>query len=89
MKLSELLTDESKWTKGAFARTKSGVGLWNGSSPNAVCWCLSGALQVCDARSETKQKIREHLKIDFIPAWNDAPERTFDDVKNLLTELNL
>ncbi len=44
MLLSELLT-EATWTKGTFARDKKG-GCVDPKSPDAVCWCLSGAFRV-------------------------------------------
>ncbi len=43
MKLSQLLSDKSKWTKGCSARNENNqpVHLY---SPDATCWCLAGAV---------------------------------------------
>jgi hypothetical protein len=49
VKVRELLSDESKWTKGAYARDADGNDLYLSGvdSPNASCWCLDGALHRC------------------------------------------
>lgn len=39
-----LLSDPSRWTKGAFARDASGHNTMP-SAGNAVCWCLNGAVR--------------------------------------------
>jgi hypothetical protein len=39
----ELFQDKSKWTTGEFARDNSGYSM-SFDSPDAVCWCLHGAL---------------------------------------------
>ena len=97
MKMKELLDSEEKWTKGTYARDKRGKGI----SPicsNAVCFCLLGAIEKCYS-SEKKEnldyavisKIRRHLNLrtGTIACWNDAPERTFEEVKSLVEELDI
>lgn len=87
MKIKDLLTDESKWTKNTFARNEEG-------SPTILqqgtCWCLLGGVRFCylDGQ-ETETKIRDKLNVDSIALWNDAPERTFSDVKKLVEELDI
>lgn len=44
LKTRELLANESHWTQGTLARTKSG-GTSSPSSDYAASWCLSGALR--------------------------------------------
>ena len=39
----ETLSDPTRWTQGAYARSASGRRLWF-ESPSAVCWCAYGAL---------------------------------------------
>ena len=39
----ELLTEQSRWCRGAFARSVGGVHV-HPMSPQAVCWCAIGAL---------------------------------------------
>ena len=46
MKIRELFNNESKWTKGYYARTKIGE-LCGVQSEDAVCWCLQGARYKC------------------------------------------
>lgn len=40
----ELLSDPSRWTRGAYARDAEG-NYANASGPNAVCWCAVGAFE--------------------------------------------
>ncbi len=46
MTLQELFADESRWTKGQFAKTKTGIQT-SAFDPNAVCWCLAGGVAKC------------------------------------------
>ncbi len=89
MKIKDLLTDESKWTTRYCARNVKGKSVL-ARNPEAVCWCLFGALIKCydhggffDQEELIKTKVH-----DFI-AWNDAPERTFEDVRKLIEELDI
>ena len=91
MKIRELLSDETKWTKGAFARTKDDVEIHSVSS-YAVRWCLLGAMNKC-------YRDRAPLVMKSVEAtcggsmnlveWNDAPERTFAEVKALVDKLDI
>lgn len=45
MKLRELFSDESKWTKGDYARNAAGESV-EVMSPAATCFCLSGAIEL-------------------------------------------
>lgn len=42
--VKNLLSDETKWTQGHMAEDKHGESVAS-DDENAVCWCLSGALQ--------------------------------------------
>lgn len=96
MKIQELLSDESKWTKGEMARNIDGdqVGYDN---PTAVCWCLLGAINKCypyEKRETIRQKIFNFINDSLlcekgITGFNDSPKITFSDVKNLITELDI
>jgi len=46
MKVSELLSDRSKWTQGASARDKHGD-ICDPEDPAACKWCFVGALYHC------------------------------------------
>lgn len=81
-----LFSGPDKWTKGAYARDSHGTTV-DPQSKHAVQWCLSGALwkesSGFDAGTSCFFAIREYIGISII-IWNDAPERTFDDVTALL-----
>ena len=96
MKVKELLTDESKWIKEWFAMSERGRYV----PPNsrlACKWCLRGAIRRCyevvdnlytDNVVDVEQKVVNVIGMS-IPKWNDAPERTFADVKKLVEELDI
>ena len=91
MKVKELYTDPSKWTKNAFARTKDGTPCYS-SNPDAFSFCLSGAVGFCyidnlDEQAEAFTKLKR--KIFSVWNWNDHPDRTFDEVKQLVNELDI
>ena len=93
MKIKELFTDSSKWTKGSLARDKNGD-LTSYYSSDAVCFCLHGAIYKCyedfgDKSSIITNKIRKEIKRYSISGWNDAEERTFEEVKNLVEKLDI
>lgn len=95
MKVRELLTDKSKWTKRAFARTKEG-GATNVSDTNATCFCLVGALLKCyNDDNEFSYNLNRlnmvviKLGTPSISLWNDSPNRTFEEVKQLVEELDI
>lgn len=49
MKISELLSDESKWEVGRQASSADGESVWP-DDENAVRWCLIGAACKCSIR---------------------------------------
>jgi hypothetical protein len=96
MKIKELLTDESKWTQGSFARDKDGnkVGL---ATPEAVCWCISGAVMRCydpfkagaiEEMILIHANVHRSIKVSIM-GWNDHPSRTFEDIKSLVNYLDI
>ena len=90
MKVKELLTDETKWTKRVFARTAGGFRV-SPTNKDATCWCLLGAIERCYPGSQycaIRDKVIGFLQYP-ISLWNDSPNRTFKDVKNLVTELDI
>lgn len=91
----ELLSDELRWTKNAYARDAAG-NMWDGTSKNPpVCWCLAGALTkvapdgheginaFCAAR-EVLEDIAD--ADDCIETWNDLAHIRHSDVLQLLDE---
>ncbi len=94
MKIKELLKSPKQWTKGQYARNKSGLAIQS-TDPEAVCWCIMGAANRCYPsvkNSKLNQNI-QHLigeEIGYNPSvWNDAPERTFEDVHALAEKLDI
>ena len=96
MKVYELLSDESKWTKGARARNRYGGELDFGEK-GAKCWCLSGAICTCypslSKRKIILNKVYEVLyssgKIMSITMFNDDPNTTFENVRSLCLQLDI
>lgn len=93
MKIQELLSSPEKWTKGLNAKDKQNncVSPW---SENAVCWCIYGAILKCYSESlKTTEEMVEKATYasgwQVLSAWNDAPERTFEEVKALIEKLDI
>jgi len=51
MKIQELYTDESRWCRANYAQRDDGFPVMS-LSPDAVCWCLAGAICYCYAKEE-------------------------------------
>lgn len=96
MKIKELFSDESKWTKGFYARDKDDERCYAEDS-KAVKWCLIGAIHKCYSGSTLAmakvlvQGISDKYKIPIpsISMFNDAEGTTFAQIKSLVEELNI
>ena len=92
MKVKELLSDESKWCQGPIARSLSGRSV-SYNNPNAVCWCLWGALHKCYPDENqfltVRRKVKRYIRGDFVTDWNEDRRRTFAEVKALVEELDI
>lgn len=102
MKIRELYSDPSKWTKRAYARDPEGEPDFP-RSQYAVCWCLDGAIELCYPSGAVRDPIYEKVGCILAPhwandrirqtmeiqRWNDAKERTFEDVKRLVEGLDI
>lgn len=93
------LSDESKWTKGRDAMGASGFPLAV-DDPNAVKWCLGGAIMAIVGDQEKPENRQAFLSVrtlldQFVPAerigpnapainFNDDPATTFYEVKAIL-----
>ena len=89
MTLQELFTDPSTWTKEYAAKDKRGLGVVP-FDPNTVCWCLLGGIEKCYGSKwvEIVNDVHAHIRMP-LSIWNDAPERTFEDIVQLVKELNI
>jgi hypothetical protein len=92
MKPSELLSQPDTWCQGCFAKTIDGSHV-SSINPEAVQWCLIGALNRCiptaakreSALSKLKHKARRKRMAD----WNDKPSRRQAEVVALLQSVGL
>lgn len=82
---------ENGWTKRAFAReTPTSVFACSVESKKASCFCASGAIQAAkyhlnaddQAHMEARSALLSVIHWDSIPLWNDAPNRTQEQVVN-------
>lgn len=97
MKIKELLSDESKWTKGWFARDNNNEPV-RVNCPSAYKWCLEGAGLRCYGKvfeywqtvitKINKELMNENIKLE-ISDWNDHPETKFQDIKALIEKLDI
>ncbi len=91
MKVQELLDKPEKWTQNAYARDEIRRSV-HYEDPFAVCFCLIGAVRKCYPiileREAIEAEIDSELKCWGFN-WNDAPERTFEDIKNLVEKLDI
>lgn len=102
MKVSYILSDESKWTKNTLARNSSGLAV-PPLDENAVCWCLQGAIiksvQICPGDVYDNQeynRIQDKVAGYVIKKqeiwytnWNDKVTTSFQDIQKMLKELDL
>lgn len=89
MKVQELLSDRTKWTQNSFARDELDESAPL-NSPDAVCWCLVGALIKCyggEQATKLQERISAHLKINSVLVWND--DATYEQVIAVVKELDL
>ncbi len=56
----ELINDETKWTREAYARNNHGMKV-NAYSPEATCWCVLGAIWKLSSSEKEFSKIETNL----------------------------
>lgn len=100
MKIQELFDNKSKWTKGYLASNSNGD-LCNVYDRDAQCFCLIGAIYHCyrgEQTSEVLNKVRKEisnqLKINdsdnvSIAEFNDSDLTSFEDIKKMVTKLDI
>jgi hypothetical protein len=83
MKTYELLDSPEKWTKEVLARDSKGNST-HPDSPEAVCWCVKGALRKCypnyDDWRVAYDRLREAKNFGSIVSWQDDPETTYEEI---------
>lgn len=105
MNIQWLLTDSSKWTQNALAKTSKNELTWQ-DDLDAVCWSLLGAIRLCYPFAEQGyiiQRVYDYLNLHYAPHkdipwsdekkpmifWNDEKTRTFADVRKLIEDLGI
>lgn len=102
MTVQELLSDESKWTKGTFARDENNCNI-DPYSKGAICWCIKGAIMRCyegddeywHANNEIRAAIAKLKYFDKptininIMGFNDNPNTTFADIRRVIEEADI
>jgi hypothetical protein len=96
MKVSDVLTDGSKWTKGRYGEDVNGENCGS-RSPNAIRWCLAGALlKACgenvdiefssryEALRSAVGNIKNSKYYGTLSTFNDDTKTTFEDIKKVL-----
>ena len=95
MKVRDLLTDETRWTKGVSARNALGQGGVCYDDPSATSWCLAGAIHKCygidgwDPIAKRVYALIQPLPKGGMGEWNDDPARSFSEVRALVEELDI
>ena len=88
MKAWQLLDSPEKWTQYEWARGSNGEKASETYPP--VCWCIFGAVKDCYSGISFKSPwVRLQNKLDNPVKWNDAPERTYEEVYAVLKELDI
>ena len=96
MKISDILTDESKWTRGVFARNENDDPV-DSLSKEAVKFCLIGAAnRACyesnssDVRSiDRLHQIVVKRGYTSVSMFNDASDVTFSDILEVIKEADV
>jgi hypothetical protein len=99
MKAKDILSDASKWTRGAYARN-SNCEECSVNSPEAVQYCLLGAVYAIygyktleAGRAIEKLAAAAGLSVDVpdlrLIVWNDAGALTFAEVRSVIEKADV
>lgn len=95
MKVHKLLSSPDRWTQGVYARTAEGEEC-RINDEKAVCWCIYGAINKCYSVPGDREKAYERVRLalpegegGLVSIFNDAPERTYEEVYTLVKELDV
>ena len=88
MRIKDFLK-QSNWTQGQFARDEDGNSC-DLTNARAVKFCILGAAHRCYPNNTTTIRfvLQQELGGD-VTTWNDAPCRTFADVRALVERLGI
>lgn len=96
MKVRELLDRPERWCQGALARDGTTGAECDPHSEFATCWCVLGAVSVCYPEHDQHSRAVEAMRLAIyrvkrgqVGIWNDAPGRTFEEVRELVERLDI
>jgi hypothetical protein len=83
---AEILTAPGAWTQGELARDANGAPVLGPCYPEAVCFCLIGAVEAAGASDLVEAATIEFLydQLGLVASWNDEPGRTQQEVVDRL-----
>lgn len=92
--MHELFSKPGTWTQHVSARDVNGISV-PFDEARACCWCLQGAIRFCYPKIEDQWRLLFRFKA--VPEfggrppyfWNDAPERTQEEVQALCKRLDI
>lgn len=98
MKAYELIDSPEKWLQHFLWKDANGIEIWDGKNDTAVSFCAVGA--ICTAYRGTTagqdakmlNKLQAYIPKKYkrsIAKWNNAPERTWNEVYTALKELDI
>jgi len=88
MKIKDFLK-ESNWGKGQYARDADG-NICAVTDAKAVKFCLIGAAKrCCPEKMNAIRCLLDKELGDIAVSWNDAPGRTFEEVRALVEKLDI
>lgn len=99
MKVRELLSDKSKWSKHHYAQDASGKPT-SPHSENAVAWCLVGAIEKCYGMSHSTKSYGaaaralrcaagELFGAHGLVPWQDRTDVTFGHIQQVLQKADV
>jgi hypothetical protein len=98
MKVSEFVNREN-WCQRALAQDEQGKSYYWPYGETICKWCASGMIIYCYKKDGEHQKVFKLVKqylIDHnmepegnIGRWNDRPERTWEDIRDLAITLDI
>ena len=93
----EFFARPALWCKGAAARLADGKGTGS-NDPQAVSWCLASAVNLVYGDEKSSLIMQQLLAIinrdrtsrfESLEPWNDAPERKYKHVRQLICEADI
>ena len=86
MTLQELFDKEDKWCQHSFALSPERQ-LKDPLDPTACSWCLRGGMWKVGYGIDL-DAVEELLDVYDVIKWNDAPERTFQDIQEAAKKID-